>query len=190
MAGDPRQGRAPGAGRHQHPVPEVHPHVQHVQHLVADRVLGQGLGVHGAPVREQGRRLRQRDRALPPAGDQLRRGSADGRAAGQARQGEPREPGGAAAQARVPAGDPPLDTGQPGVQRQPAQRQLTRTPRETVSYPPTRPPAAASSRLFFRHPDVRSALLSRTSAFSTESHNMYRVRTSRVPTPYIVVYTL
>lgn len=69
--GDTGQGRATGTGRHQHPVPEVHPDVQPVQHIVPDRVLGPGLDLHGAQVREPGRRLRQRDRALPAEGDQL-----------------------------------------------------------------------------------------------------------------------
>lgn len=126
MAGDPRERRAPGSGRLQHPVPEVHPHVHRVHHHVADRLLGQRLHLHGAPVHRPRRQLRQRDRALPAAGNQLRRGGANGRAAGQVRQREPGGRGGAAEQARVLAGDPPLDSIQPGVQRQSAQRQLIR----------------------------------------------------------------
>jgi len=78
VEGDPGEGWAACAGWHQHSVPEVHPDVQPVQHIVPDHLLGSRLHLHGAPVREPGRRLRQRHRALPAEGDQLRRRGVDG----------------------------------------------------------------------------------------------------------------
>jgi len=45
---DSGQGWASCAGWNQHPVPEVHPDVQPVQHIVPDRLLGPRFDLHGA----------------------------------------------------------------------------------------------------------------------------------------------
>lgn len=76
--GDPREGRPACARWHHHPVPQVHPDVQLIQHIVSDRVLGSQLHLHGAPIRQPWRQFCQRDRALPATGDQLQRRGADG----------------------------------------------------------------------------------------------------------------
>lgn len=110
--------------RQQRAVPEVRAHVQPVRDPQPVGVLGRRVRVLRVPVRDQGGRVRARHRVQPAARGRLRRGRAGARRGrrqgGRRRRRDPA--------ARLSRRDPPLDTVQPRVQRQPESRE--RRPRQ------------------------------------------------------------